>query len=187
MYNIVLIFQAVLCCEFCICSHPVTSRCDTVIKMSYEICILLSGPYYMWRTSKNIYIILCIFALYHLYARQKESSPKDNFYVYNVVFLDLLKRVSVRKNWVSIKHLLCVPTNKNVVFYSNFESQNVHFQIRLIAYLRHSSSSHLWLFRLPVIFWHLIKYLINYTCYIIKHTKQYQYRLHRKNVLWKKN
>lgn len=47
---------------------------------------------------KNIYIILCIFALYHLYARQKESSLKDNFYEYNVVFLDLLKRFSVRKN-----------------------------------------------------------------------------------------
>lgn len=44
---------------------------------------------------KNIYII---FALYHLYARQKESSLKDNFYEYNVVFLDLLKRFSVRKN-----------------------------------------------------------------------------------------
>ena len=44
---------------------------------------------------KNIYII---FALYQLYARQKESSLKDNFYEYNVVFLDLLKRFSVRKN-----------------------------------------------------------------------------------------
>lgn len=44
---------------------------------------------------KNIYII---FALYQLYARQKESSLKDDFYEYNVVFLDLLKRFSVRKN-----------------------------------------------------------------------------------------